>query len=242
MPRKGSKRVKHRTHIKNEDALKGPLSYVFKQGKIGKSPSQLILDFRAVFRPFTQQKIKQKRNTKLKHFLNASKEFSQITYLTKNGENLNLKIIKLPKGPTFLFRVKEFTLVKDIAKITKKFNNNNNLYFFHPLVLFKNFDGVDDEKQLLNALFKNSFAKVDKNTKINQIRRVVIFEYDNKTKEIKFRHYSIRKNNFEDEKSLKLTEIGPRLTLSTIKIEESVNNGRVLYKFNDQNRIKEDFK
>ncbi|XP_071820533.1 suppressor of SWI4 1 homolog [Apostichopus japonicus] len=289
---KTSKLSKRNQAKPEEDYAKVPHTFVFTRGVIGKVSFQLMKDFRRVFEPFTARDLEAKGSNSLKDFLTVAGPLgvNYFSVFSKTDLGNNLRVMRLSRGPTMTFRITEFSLAKDIASSIKKQSMYAGQFLHPPLLVLNNFGGTSLHLKLMATMFQNMFPPIDVNeVKINSIRRCVMVNYNEETKLIDFRHYSIKalpvgmsrcvkkliqpkipslqhyqdvsdyflntgnlseseaeldgehnevtlpqkmtsRGNIAKEKSaVRLVEIGPRMTLELIKIEEGLSEGEVLY-------------
>ena len=216
MPKVGRKRKKTRTH-KVEDEKKSsalvdkapiPKSFVLQhggaesEGEIG----QLVTDMRLVMSPYTAQNLKEQKYAKLKDYVTSATNFA-VTHLLafslNKGGTLNLKIARLPTGPTLSFKVRQFSLGKHVRGLLRRppdVSTGTSLFSSPPVVVTNNFGSADADAhvKLMRITFQNMFPPVDVGTvKLNGIRRVVLFDLRKGGGEdgedvVEMRHYAVK--------------------------------------------------
>ncbi|KAE9325967.1 hypothetical protein PF008_g16761 [Phytophthora fragariae] len=297
MPRKGGKRRKTRTHVVEVPGIEkddSPMSFVFKMGKVPAVVSTLVQDMRHVMAPYTADKLREKRKNTLKDFVHvgAPMGVTHFIFFTNTEAGTNLKIARIPRGPTLSFKVIKYSLMKQMHLVVKRPVDASQALKSKPLVVLNNFTAPDDHIKLMNVTFQNMFPAIDVQTvALSECRRVVLFNYEKDTDTVEFRQYVIRAaplglsksvktivkakvpnlNKLEDiseyvlgngagigsasdsevddeashvtlpdsfrgrgnrkaqKSAVRLTEIGPRLTLSLTKVERGICEGDVLY-------------
>lgn len=275
-----------------EELKKAPHSFVFQRGHVGKNIKQLITDVRHVMEPYTASKLKVRRKNVLKDYVSVAGllNVSHFIMLTKTEAGTNLRIIRLPRGPTLTFKIQNYSLARDVISSLKRPNLEQKQFQHHPLLVMNNFSGDDLHLKLMSTMFQNMFPSINVNKiKLNQIRRCVMVNYNPETKLIDFRHYNIRvvpvgmsrsvkklikasvpdMSNYKDvseyitkagylsdseaeldgehnqvvlpqhvgsrgnikatKSAIRLTELGPRLTLQLVKIEDGICDGEVMF-------------
>uniref|UniRef100_A0A3B4CIV6 Brix domain-containing protein n=1 Tax=Pygocentrus nattereri TaxID=42514 RepID=A0A3B4CIV6_PYGNA len=269
-----------------------PHSFVFHRGLVGKNVDQLVTDMRRVMEPYTARALKVRKKNVLKDFVTAAGPLGVTHFLifTKTETNVNLRLARLPKGPTLFFHVTKYSLIKDVVSSLKRHRMHEQQFSHHPLLVLNNF-GLDGMHiKLMATMFQNMFPSINVHTvNLNNIKRCVLLTYDPESKEIDFRHYSLKvvpvgmsrgvkklmqeklpnMNKLEDisdlllqgvnlseseaeqdgdhnitelpqvysgrgnmrsqQSAVRLTEIGPRMTLQLVKITEGMGDGNVLY-------------
>jgi ribosome biogenesis protein SSF1/2 len=133
------KSKKRRTHVKlNEEAFaKVPKSFVIKSGAVGSSVSSLVQNVRRIMEPNTATNLKERKGNKLKDFVHVAAQLS-VTHLmifSKTDSNVNLRIGRIPRGPTLTFRVNEYVLTKDLQALQQRPKSPGSDFKCSPLVI-----------------------------------------------------------------------------------------------------------
>ncbi|KAG7504556.1 hypothetical protein JOB18_011945 [Solea senegalensis] len=269
-----------------------PHSFVFHRGQIGKNVAQLILDVRRVMAPFTAESLKVRKKNVLKDFVSIAGPLGVTHFMifSKTQTTVNMRLARLPKGPTLHFQVLKYSLVKDVVSTLKKHRMHEQQFTHHPLLVLNNFGCDGMHVKLMATMFQNMFPSINVHKiSLNNIKRCVLVNYNPETEEIEFRHYSLkvvpvgmsrgvkklmqerfpnmskledisellmkganlseseaeqdgehnitelpqvysgRGNMASQQSAVRLTEIGPRMTLQLMKIQEGMGEGDVLY-------------
>ncbi|TKS92104.1 Suppressor of SWI4 1 -like protein [Collichthys lucidus] len=279
-------------HVAEETYGAVPHSFVFHRGQIGKNVGQLILDVRRVMEPFTAESLKVRKKNVLKDFVAIAGPLGVTHFMifSKSPSSLNMRLARLPKGPTLHFKVLKYSLVKDVVSCLKKHRMHEQQFTHHPLLILNNFGSDGMHVKLMATMFQNMFPAINVHkVSLNNIKRCVLLNYNPESQEIEFRHYSLKvvpvgmsrgvkklmqerfpnMSKFEDisellmkganlseseaeqdgehnitelpqvysgrgnmasqQSAVRLTEIGPRMTLQLTKIQEGMGEGNVLY-------------
>jgi len=120
-----------------------------------------------------------------------------VTHLLPVGSgtrgSLNIRIARLPKGPTMGFRVLQFASAADIAAAQRKPASVPDAFLSSPLVILNNFGGNAPHVKLMAVMLQNLFPSINvSEVKLAECRRVVLFHMDKQSGEVEFRHYFIR--------------------------------------------------
>lgn len=302
------RRHKRRTHVVetgvDEDV---PKSMVVKMGDAKRHPTKalgaLVRDFRAMMQPHTAARLKERKANRLKDFLVMAGPLGVSHFFlfsqTHTG-NTTLRIARTPRGPTVYFKVKEYSLARDIQKtqthphaLTRELQNP-------PVLVMSNFskEKTSDLDALITSTFQNMLPTIDiQKTKLSSVQRVMLVDRDSETGDINIRHYAlvtrtvgasraIKKlsaarmghrdlpdlsrlgeaadymmdpgqsdSEGEDEvletptgavpeqqrirKAVKLVEVGPRLKLSVLKVEDGLCQGKTLFHAHETRSTKE---
>ncbi|KAJ2722755.1 rRNA-binding ribosome biosynthesis protein [Coemansia sp. Benny D115] len=292
----GNARKKNRTHVvpTEEDMQKVPKSLVVKAGTVGRTVSALVKDVRQVMEPNTASKLKERKSNKIKDYVSVSSHLG-VTHLllfSQTETGTNLRIGRIPRGPTLSFRVNSYALAKDCLKLQKTPHSSNTEYKSSPLIILNNFggEGKGKELKLMTAMLQNMFPSINPATMhLSDARRVVLFNYNDETKMVDFRHYTIvvkpvgvtkgvkrvilaknlpslagfddiseyvlreafasesdvedgpensvvlpqdysgRGNKKDEQRAVRLLELGPRMELRLMKVEGGLGEGDILY-------------
>jgi ribosome biogenesis protein SSF1/2 len=73
---------------------------------------------RQIMYPYTASNLKESKKNSIKDFVSAAGIFgvSHMLMFTQTENSNYLRLIKNPKGPTLTFKVKEYSLARDIVK------------------------------------------------------------------------------------------------------------------------------
>jgi len=118
---------------------------------------------------------------------------------TEMISNLNLKIYKVPRGPTLTFKILRYSLMIDILNSDKHPRSPGAEFKTEPLLIMNNFipdaNATTEDVNRLNLLtttFRNLFPQIKVHEiQLVQTRRVVLLSYNPTTRTIDFRHYLI---------------------------------------------------
>eukprot|EP00986_Skeletonema_menzelii_P010286 scaffold5011_cov143-Skeletonema_menzelii.AAC.2 len=232
MPRRGRKRKKTRTHVVDtderirggllsNDELKIPRSLVIRRGKVESELTELVTDIRKLMRPYTAVNFKEdakNRKVTLSHYatsLSTSLGVTHILALSQNSNRVTLRVGRTPGGPTLSFRVKRFTLGRQIRAVQRRPYDSTKAFESPPVVVTNNFGDVSaaPHVKLMRITFQNMFPAINVSTvKLSECRRVVLFNFirrdmsqvssdkkkhvgdddDLEDEEVEIRHYAIR--------------------------------------------------
>ncbi|KAJ3057579.1 hypothetical protein HK097_000046 [Rhizophlyctis rosea] len=191
-----AKRKKKRTHVKaDEEAFeKIPKSFVIKSGVVGKSVSTLVTDLRKAMEPNTATNLRERKGNKLKDFVHVASQLSvtHLLVLSKTPSGINLRVGRIPRGPTLTFRISSYSLTRDVLALQTRPKSPGTEFKTAPLVVLNNFNSDERHIKLVATVFQNLFPPIQVQTmKLADARRVILFNLNPETKEVEFRHYSI---------------------------------------------------
>ncbi|CAM9269902.1 unnamed protein product [Scytosiphon promiscuus] len=305
MPTKGGRRRKTRTHVvappsgavgapESELTEKVPKSFVLRKGKVHSNVSDLAEEMRRVMEPHTARKLRERAKNTVKDYVSVSSVLG-VTHLlvfTQTDKSLSLRVCRTPTGPTLAFKVQQFSLMRHVRALQKRPVEVNQAYKTSPLVVLNNFGDkqASSHVKLMKVTLQNMFPSINVATvKLQDCRRVVMFNLDKANGTVEMRHYAVRAtptgitkaikkvvqakvpdlhalediseyvaggmgggasdSEIEDEESkitlpddyvgrgnvksqkssIRLQELGPRLTLELMKVERGLCEGEVLY-------------
>ena len=266
-----------------------PKTFVLRRGEHAGNAAlkRLEQDLRQVLAPHTARNLKQRKANSLKDFVHVAGPLGVTHFVMLSTTDLAhyVRVARIPRGPTLVFRVRSWSSCADVSKAAAQYRAPPAAFNTPPLLVMANF-GKAEHMALATALFQSMFPSINARTvRLPDCRRVVLLRYDEDTKVIAFRHYSISaaptgvsksvrgilKRNFPDlghlqdvsefvagqgygsesegedtavllaqdysgrgnleanKSKVKLHEMGPRLDLELVKIEEGLCQGAVLY-------------
>lgn len=108
---------------------------------------------------------------------------SHLVVFTKSETHMYLRILKLPRGPTLTFQIKEYALIRDILSSQKKPLMYAKLFGHHPLLVLNNFSGEGMHFKLMATMFQNMFPSINVN-KVSDIAKLLLFNCNSISQEI----------------------------------------------------------
>ncbi|TMS14908.1 Suppressor of SWI4 1-like protein [Larimichthys crocea] len=162
-------------HVAEETYGAVPHSFVFHRGQIGKNVGQLILDVRRVMEPFTAESLKVRKKNVLKDFVAIAGPLGVTHFMifSKSPSSLNMRLARLPKGPTLHFRVLKYSLVKDVVSCLKKHRMHEQQFTHHPLLILNNFGSDGMHVKLMATMFQNMFPAINVHKVCSIVLKVV---------------------------------------------------------------------
>ncbi|KIJ37714.1 hypothetical protein M422DRAFT_231504 [Sphaerobolus stellatus SS14] len=199
-----AKRRKQRTHLKGDGAqapagsANAPKSFILKHGQVGASLTQLVRDMRKVMEPNTAARLKERSRNKLKDYLTIAPalKVSHLLAFTLTPIAPSLRLVRLPAGPTFSFRVERYSLIKDLLKAARHPRSIGAEYLSPPLLVLASFPqagpNTPPQLPLVMKAFQSLFPPLSPKTiSLSSARRVVLVSYNEENVTIDFRHYLI---------------------------------------------------
>ncbi|KAJ2156089.1 rRNA-binding ribosome biosynthesis protein [Coemansia sp. RSA 552] len=198
----GHGRRKRRTHAAptTEELEKIPRALVVKSGHVGRAVGMLVNDVRRVMEPNTATRLKERKSNKVRDYVAVSSHLglTHMLLFSQTETGTNLRIARIPRGPTLYFCVNKYSLAKDCLKLQRTPHSPSAAEFGHsPLIILNNFATGADEAgskhlKLMTAMLQNMFPAINPSTmRLSEARRVVLFNYNDETGTIDFRHYTI---------------------------------------------------
>jgi ribosome biogenesis protein SSF1/2 len=199
MPKRGRSRKKNRTHVAADEgggggassALDGgsgdnkiPKSLVMRRGKTALEIGELVQDMRRIMQPYTALNFADSTDTKttLQQYatsLALPMGISHIMQFSQKEDRCNLRLARMPEGPTLTFRVQRFSLTRHIQQLQKRpIAFTGSLTTKPPITVTNNFGDhtAAPHIKLLRITFQNLFPQVNVSTvKLKDCRRVVLF-------------------------------------------------------------------
>lgn len=114
---------------------------------------------------------------------------SHFIMFSKTEETTNMRVCRLPRGPTLTFQVDSYTLSRDVVTSLKRPNMESRQFQHHPLLVMNGFSGDGLHYKLMATMFQNMFPAINVNkVKLSDIRRCLMLNYNAEDKTIDFRH------------------------------------------------------
>ncbi|KWU42046.1 Brix-domain-containing protein, partial [Rhodotorula sp. JG-1b] len=181
------------------NAPKVPKSFVVKSGTVGTSVAQLTKDVRKVLEPNTATRLKERKANRLRDYVSMSGPLG-VTHLARAERSLvegtttvNLRLIRLPRGPTLSFKVLRYSLASDVLRMARRPRAVGREFAEAPLLILSGFGGEDKQLKLMTTVFQNLFPPIHVQTMaLSSARRVVLLSYNSTTRTVDFRHFVIQ--------------------------------------------------
>jgi ribosome biogenesis protein SSF1/2 len=198
MPKRGRSRKKNRTQVEKTSndgtpsAERVPKSLIVRRGKIASELSECMMDLRRMMMPYTAmnfQDTNANMNLTLSQYCAAvalPMGITHILQLSQKEDRCNMRIARVPEGPTLYFRVYAFTLIRHIQSIQRRpISIHNTAIMSHPPIVVTNNFGdhtAPPHVKLLRITFQNLFPQINVSTvKLRDCRRVVLFNLIERT-------------------------------------------------------------
>ena len=111
--------------------------------------------------------------------------------LGQQKDQVNLRVARLPGGPTLSFKIRSFSLVREVRAQQKRPFESQAAYATAPLVVLDSFGSKEKHVALQRVTFEALFAPIDVSTvKVADMRRVVLFHKDGDG--VEMRHYAVQ--------------------------------------------------
>jgi ribosome biogenesis protein SSF1/2 len=179
-----------------------------RRGKTAQEVGDLVQDMRRVMLPFTAANFEDSSDSKvtLQQYctsLALPMGISHILQFSQKEDRCNLRLARMPEGPTLSFRVHQFSLTRHIQGLQKRpVSFTGSLTTQPPITVTNNFGDhtAAPHVKLLRITFQNLFPQINVSTvKLKDCRRVVLFnlletegEDGNKRQVVEMRHYAVK--------------------------------------------------
>ncbi|ELP85368.1 hypothetical protein EIN_086400 [Entamoeba invadens IP1] len=173
-----------------------PKSFVIRRGRIGKIARDLVKDTRYLMLPNTAINLRERASNTVNELKMAGLEMCVSHFLVYSSAStgLHLRIAKLPRGPTCLFKVEEYSLKKDLQAANNLTLSQTSYVMRHPpLLILNGFNKGGEEMKTVRTVLQMMFPPIQASVaRLHQFRRAMLFSYDEKTGLIDLRHYLIK--------------------------------------------------
>ncbi|KAI9914108.1 hypothetical protein PsorP6_005710 [Peronosclerospora sorghi] len=210
---------------------------------------QLVQDLRRFMAPYTADKLREKRKNTLKDFVHVGAPLgvTHFLFFTTTETSTNLKIARVPRGPTLSFQATKYSLMRRMHLVVRRPVDTSQTSGSVPLRGRDGHGGIPSVRdpggppRALEKCENPIKAKIPNLHKLEDISEYVLdngagvvsasdSEVDDETAHVTLPDAFRDRGNHKAEKSaVRLTEIGPRLTLRLTKVERGICEGDVLY-------------
>jgi ribosome biogenesis protein SSF1/2 len=177
---------------------KVPRSIVVRHGRTARGVTELVEELRKVMMPHTALKLKERKNASLKDYtaVAAPLDVTHLLVLSQGKRSPNLKVARLPLGPTLTFRVTAYALGRQIRAAQKHHFDPSVALLNPPLVVLNNFEGAAAERRhlaLTSLTFQSMFPAINvRQVKLASCKRVLLLHLNEEDETIELRHYLVR--------------------------------------------------
>jgi ribosome biogenesis protein SSF1/2 len=162
-----------------------------------------------IMQPHTASRLRERKANKLKDFVVMTGPLGvSHLFLFSQSENNNtfLRVARTPRGPTLGFKVKSYSLCKDVRKTVRNYKSAGSDYINPPLLVMNGFSATktSDKDALLTSMFQNIFPPINaQTTRVSSIRRVLLLSRLPETDTIEIRHYAVETKSIDVSRPVK---------------------------------------
>ena len=181
-------------------------------GPVVKSVHRLVRDLRKLLEPNTAVRLRERRSNVIKDYVAMAGPLgvTHMMILSQTETGVNLRLGRLPRGPTLQFRVQNYSLVADVTNAQLRPRAIGSEYQTPPLLVLNNFNGTGKQFMLLSTMLQNLFPSINVETvrmrleevcgrlftlffqlRLSEARRVVLFNYNSEADTVDLRHYLV---------------------------------------------------
>ena len=105
------------------------------------------------------------RKNVLKDFISVAGPLN-VTHLvtfSKSEASTQMRLIRLPRGPTMTFKVVSYSLSRDVVSMLKRNQATQSQFLCHPLLIMNHFSGDGMHLKLMATMFQNMFPSINVN-------------------------------------------------------------------------------
>lgn len=122
----------------------------------------LVKDVRRTMEPHTATKLKERKGNKIRDFVMIAGQLlvtHLLVFSPSGGGGVNLRVGRIPRGPTLTFHVVGYSLVRDVLALQARPKSPGPEYLSSPLVVLNNFTG-DQSVTLVASVLQNMFPPI----------------------------------------------------------------------------------
>ena len=119
---KEKKATRRRPQAADPDEKRVPRTMIVRRGATDKRVQELVRELRRVMAPHTAERLKERPGNSLKDFVHAAQPLgvSHLLVLGQQKDQVNLRVARLPGGPTLSFKIRSFSLVREVRAQQKR--------------------------------------------------------------------------------------------------------------------------
>jgi len=104
----------------------------------------------------------ERKNNRLRDFVAVAGPLgvTHFVIMSRTEHGTNMRIARVPRGPTLSFQVKTYSLAKDISAMQKTPKSPGLEFQVAPLLVLNNF-GDSNEMKLMSTVFQNMFPPIN---------------------------------------------------------------------------------
>lgn len=146
--------------------------------------------------PNTASRLRERKQNRLKDYMAVAGQLGVTHFMlvSQTEVSTNMRLARFPQGPTLHFNISSYMLAQDVkqsAHATSQTTSSND-FLTAPLVVLNNMDVDSSHGKLLCAMLQGMFPAINTSkVRLDHIRRVVLFDYDQEMGLIEMRHFSI---------------------------------------------------
>ena len=88
---------------------------------------------------------------------------SHLLIFSRSEAAIQLRIVRLPRGPTMTFRINSYSLGRDVVSSLRRNHATQSQYLNHPLLVMNHFSGDGMQMKLMATMFQNMFPSINVN-------------------------------------------------------------------------------
>ncbi|XP_069357411.1 protein Peter pan isoform X2 [Maniola hyperantus] len=219
--------------LEPEHLVKAPHSFVIHRGKCSKDLMDLTKDFRKIMEPFTASQLKERKKNTIKDFLSISGylHVSHMMLFTETELGSYMRLARMPRGPTLTFRIHNVKLKNIRRCVLMNYNPSSKLIDLRHYVIRAIPVGLNKgTKKMVQGKIPNLNRCKDMSEFFDKAALMSESEFEDDGNQVELpQALASRGASAKSKSALRLVELGPRMVLQLIKVEDGLMDGEVLF-------------
>jgi ribosome biogenesis protein SSF1/2 len=172
--------------LETDSSKKAPKSFVMRSGAVGRSVTALVKDVRRMMEPNTASNLRvsysshkvlwcgseincceqERKTNRLRDFVMVAGQLgvSHFLVFSRTEKGTNMRIARVPRGPTLTFKVEQYALSKDVLSLQRNPKSPGVEFLTSPLLVLNNFNQEGKQFKLMTTMFQNMFPSINVQT------------------------------------------------------------------------------
>lgn len=98
---------------------------------------------------------------------------SHFLVFSRTEKGTNMRIARVPRGPTLTFKVEQYALSKDVLSLQRNPKSPGVEFLTSPLLVLNNFNQEGKQFKLMTTMFQNMFPSINVQTVSNDCYAII---------------------------------------------------------------------
>jgi ribosome biogenesis protein SSF1/2 len=110
--------------------------------------------------------LQERKTNRLRDFIMVAGQLgvSHFMIFSRTDKGTNMRIARVPRGPTLTFKVEQYALSKDVLGLQRNPKSPGTEFLTSPLLVLNNFNQEGKQFKLMTTMFQNMFPSINVQT------------------------------------------------------------------------------